>query len=156
MGRLYAAAGYNRVMSTPPAWDCLLLGATLATLDGETGYGLVQNGALAWKDGLLTFVGSRNDLPGDPESLADEVIETQALVTPGLVDCHTHAVFAGDRAGEFELRLQGAEGEFYAWIAGEAAAVKLARRMLVSECGVDRKRVAFMGYWRLGQSERTG
>ena len=108
MGRLYAAAGYNRVMSTPPAWDCLLLGATLATLDGETGYGLVQNGALAWKDGLLTFVGSRNDLPGDPESLADEVIETQALVTPGLVDCHTHAVFAGDRAGEFELRLQGA------------------------------------------------
>lgn len=49
-----------------------------------------------------------------------------------------------------------AEGEFYAWIAGEAAAVKLARRMLVSECGVDRKRVAFMGYWRLGQSERTG
>lgn len=47
-----------------------------------------------------------------------------------------------------------AEGEFYAWIAGEAAAVKLARRHLVSECGVDRKRVAFMGYWRLGQSER--
>lgn len=46
------------------------------------------------------------------------------------------------------------EGEFYAWIAGEAAAVKLARRHLVSECGVDRKRVAFMGYWRLGQSER--
>lgn len=49
----------------------------------------------------------------------------------------------------------GAEGEFYAWIAGEAAAVKLARRMLVSEHGVDRKRVAFMGYWRLGQAERT-
>lgn len=34
--------------------------------------------------------------------------------------------------------------------------VKTARRLLVSECGVDRKRVAFMGYWRLGQSERTG
>lgn len=48
------------------------------------------------------------------------------------------------------------EGEFYAWIAGEAAMVKTARRLLVSECGVDRKRVAFMGYWRLGQSERTG
>lgn len=46
------------------------------------------------------------------------------------------------------------EGEFYAWIAGEAAAVKLARRHLVSECGVDRKRVAFMGYWRHGLSER--
>jgi len=47
-----------------------------------------------------------------------------------------------------------AEGEFYAWIAGEAATVKTARRMLVSEFGVDRKRVAFMGYWRIGQPER--
>lgn len=46
------------------------------------------------------------------------------------------------------------EGEFYAWIAGEAATVKGLRRHLVQGCGVDRKRVAFMGYWRLGQSER--
>lgn len=47
-----------------------------------------------------------------------------------------------------------AEGEFYAWIAGEAAMVKGLRRHLVQGSGVDRKRVAFMGYWRLGQSER--
>lgn len=47
------------------------------------------------------------------------------------------------------------EGEFYSWIAGEAATVKTLRRLLVSGCGVDRKRVAFMGYWRLGQAERT-
>ncbi|MCH6229467.1 siderophore-interacting protein [Microbacterium sp. CFH 31415] len=46
------------------------------------------------------------------------------------------------------------EGEFYAWIAGEAAMVKGLRRLLVQGCGVDRKRVAFMGYWRLGQAER--
>ncbi|MFH8252466.1 siderophore-interacting protein [Microbacterium sp. B2969] len=50
---------------------------------------------------------------------------------------------------------EAADGEFYAWIAGEAATVKTLRRMLVSERGVDRKRVAFMGYWRLGQAERT-
>ncbi|WP_375384472.1 siderophore-interacting protein [uncultured Microbacterium sp.] len=50
---------------------------------------------------------------------------------------------------------QDAEGEFYAWIAGEAATVKQLRRMLVTDRGVDRRRVAFMGYWRLGQSERT-
>jgi NADPH-dependent ferric siderophore reductase len=49
---------------------------------------------------------------------------------------------------------QDAEGEFYAWMAGEAATVKTLRRLLVSEHGVDRKRVAFMGYWRLGQAER--
>lgn len=47
------------------------------------------------------------------------------------------------------------DGEFYAWMAGESATVKVLRRLLVSECGVDRKRVAFMGYWRRGQSERV-
>ncbi len=46
-------------------------------------------------------------------------------------------------------------GEFYAWIAGESATIKTLRRLLVSGCGVDRGRVAFMGYWRLGQPERT-
>lgn len=46
------------------------------------------------------------------------------------------------------------EGEFYAWIAGESQTVKLLRRLLVSGHGVDRKRVAFMGYWRAGQAER--
>lgn len=49
-----------------------------------------------------------------------------------------------------------AEGEFYAWIAGESQTVKVLRRLLVQGCGVDRKRVAFMGYWRMGQVERTG
>jgi len=49
---------------------------------------------------------------------------------------------------------EDSEGDFYAWMAGEAAMVKGLRRHLVQGCGVDRKRVAFMGYWRLGQSER--
>lgn len=49
---------------------------------------------------------------------------------------------------------EDSDGDFYAWIAGEAATVKGLRRHLVQGCGVDRKRVAFMGYWRLGQSER--
>ncbi len=47
------------------------------------------------------------------------------------------------------------DGEFYAWMAGEADTVKTLRRLLVSGCGVDRKRVAFMGYWRLGRAERV-
>lgn len=50
---------------------------------------------------------------------------------------------------------EDADGEFYAWIAGESATVKTLRRLLVTGCGVDRRRVAFMGYWRLGQAERT-
>ncbi|EME23703.1 siderophore-interacting protein [Rhodococcus triatomae] len=47
-------------------------------------------------------------------------------------------------------------GEFYAWLAGEAAVIKQLRRLLVTDWGVDRKRVAFMGYWRQGVAERTG
>jgi len=48
---------------------------------------------------------------------------------------------------------QDAHGEFYAWMAGESAMIKLLRRFLVTETGIDRSRVAFMGYWRLGKSE---
>ncbi len=48
-----------------------------------------------------------------------------------------------------------ADGEFYAWFAGEAAAIKTLRRLLVADCGVSRRRVAFMGYWRQGQAERS-
>ncbi|MBN8261824.1 MAG: imidazolonepropionase, partial [Xanthomonadales bacterium] len=96
------------VAVTEPRYDGLLLAPALATLDADAGYGLVEDGALAWRDGLLAYVGPRSGLPGDPDRLADEVIEADGLVTPGLVDCHTHVVFAGDRAAEFELRLQGA------------------------------------------------
>ena len=92
-------------------WDGLLLGATLVTLDAADGYGLLEDGAVGWKDGVLAYVGTRAGLPGIVDELADEVIETDALVSPGLVDCHTHVVFAGDRASEFELRLQGASYE---------------------------------------------
>ena len=95
----------------PAPWDGVLLGATLATLDADAGYGLIEDGALGWKGGVITFVGRRDQLPDGPSRLADEVIEAEGLVTPGLIDCHTHVVFAGDRAGEFELRLQGASYE---------------------------------------------
>jgi imidazolonepropionase len=92
-------------------WDGLLLGADLATLDGE-GYGAISDGALGWRDGTLAFVGARAALPGDPARLAREVIQADGgWVTPGLVDCHTHLVFAGDRAREFEQRLAGASYE---------------------------------------------
>ena len=46
-----------------------------------------------------------------PETVEGDAIEAGGLVTPGLVDCHTHVVFAGDRAGEFEQRLEGASYE---------------------------------------------
>ena len=101
-------------MNTATRWDGLLLGASLATLDDDRGYGgrvydSIEDGALGWRDGLLTFVGPRSALPDAPEALAHDVTRLDGgWITPGLVDCHTHVVFAGDRAQEFELRLQGA------------------------------------------------
>jgi imidazolonepropionase len=91
-------------------WDGLVLGASLATLDGQ-GYGAIEDGALGWKDGRLAYVGPRAALPAAPDALAREVIEHRGWITPGLVDCHTHLVFGGDRAAEFEMRLSGASYE---------------------------------------------
>ena len=94
------------------AWDGVLVGASLATLDGDAGYAAIEDGALGWREGRIVFAGRREELPGTPEQLADCVVEaTGGWVTPGLVDCHTHLVFAGDRAAEFEQRLQGASYE---------------------------------------------
>ncbi len=101
----------------PNRWDTLLTDARLATLAGDAGYGLIgtdgtSEGAIGWKDGVIAFVGRMDELPAAPEALADRVESAHgALVTPGLIDCHTHVVFAGDRAHEFELRLQGASYE---------------------------------------------
>ncbi len=93
-------------------WDGLLLDGRLVTLTGDDGYGLVEHGALAWKDGAIVFAGPQSELPDAPERLAAEVVSADgALVTPGLVDCHTHLVFGGDRADEFERRLNGASYE---------------------------------------------
>lgn len=100
--------------ATDLCWDGLLLGASLATLDADRGYGEIIDGALGWRDGVITYVGQSADLPGDPGALAREVTELGidgGWITPGLVDCHTHLVFAGDRAREFEQRLQGASYE---------------------------------------------
>jgi len=96
-----------------PPWDRLLLDARLATLRDDLGaYGVVADGALAWKDGLLAYAGPRAELPGEPPALAARVESAEGRwITPGLVDCHTHLVFAGDRAQEFERRLQGASYE---------------------------------------------
>lgn len=87
-------------------WDRLFTNARLATMAGAEPYGLVADGALGVKGGRIAFAGAAAELPKDAK--AKETTDLAgALVTPGLIDCHTHLVYAGDRAAEFEARLLG-------------------------------------------------
>lgn len=92
--------------------DSLWINVNLATMTESVPYGMVKDGALVVRGGKIDWLGKRIDLSADLESQAAEVIDGQnAWITPGLVDCHTHLVYAGSRAREFELRLQGATYE---------------------------------------------
>lgn len=102
-------------------WDRLILAPSIATADGD-GYGLVENGAIGIHNGLISFVGAQSALPGQPQQLAREVEElADGLLTPALIDAHTHLVFAGRRADEFERRLAG---ESYAQIAASGGGIR--------------------------------
>lgn len=94
-------------------WDALWLGGRLATMaDGGGAYGAIEDGAIGVSDGRIAWVGPRRGLPGAPEGLAREVHDLSGRwLTPGLIDCHTHLVYGGDRAAEFEQRLKGATYE---------------------------------------------
>lgn len=91
-------------------WDGLLLDCRLATLrEGAGPWGAIERAALGWQDGRIVFADARAALPGHADALANHVESMDgAWITPGLVDCHTHLVFAGERAGEFDQRLLGA------------------------------------------------
>jgi imidazolonepropionase len=84
--------------------------ATMAA-DAPTPYGLVEDGALVVEDGRIAWVGPRAELPSPLRQGAQEHDAQGALITPGLIDCHTHLVHGGDRSGEFEARLKGASYE---------------------------------------------
>ncbi len=90
--------------------DLLITDCRLATMvEGGEPYGAIDDGAMLIADGRIAWVGRRKDLP------EHQATETHRLagrwVTPGLIDCHTHLVFGGDRSGEFEQRLQGVSYE---------------------------------------------
>ena len=90
-------------------WDSLWVDIGVATLAGPDPYGRIEDGAVAVKDGRIAWVGPREDLAGPLESLASIVHEGEGgWITPALIDCHTHIVHGGQRAGEFEQRLLGA------------------------------------------------
>jgi imidazolonepropionase len=89
----------------------LLVNARIATMrDGR--YSIIENGGLAAADGVITSVGPMRTLDTARRASDVEVLDARgSLVTPGLIDCHTHLVYAGNRAHEFEMRLNGATYE---------------------------------------------
>ena len=92
------------------SWDLLLTEARIATMRaGTAAYGIVDGDTLAITGGQIAWLGPRRELP------AEAARETRALggrwITPALIDCHTHLVFGGNRANEFEQRLTGATYE---------------------------------------------
>lgn len=100
-------------------WDLLLTDARIATMrQGAADYGAIEAGSIAIAGGLIDWVGAVAELP------EGDAAQTRSLggrwVTPALIDCHTHLVFGGQRAGEFERRLQGVS---YEDIAGEGGGI---------------------------------
>ncbi len=81
------------------------------SLPARPASGLIENGALAARDGRIVFAGPQDDLPAAWRDRARIVDCEGRWITPGLIDCHTHLVYGGDRAREFEMRLAGATYE---------------------------------------------
>lgn len=90
------------------AMDLLLTNARIATMNGDE-YGVIDDGAIAVADGHIAWIGPHAEAPA-AEPAAVRSVEGR-WITPALIDCHTHLVFAGDRSAEFEQRLRGASYE---------------------------------------------
>lgn len=90
--------------------DRLITDCHIATMvEGGVSYGAIEQGAILVRDGRIAWVGVAADLPSHDAAEIDRL--DGAWVTPGLIDCHTHLVFGGDRSAEFEQRLGGATYE---------------------------------------------
>jgi imidazolonepropionase len=109
-------------------WDRLLIDCHVATMDPavEAPFGAILNGAVATQDGRIVRVGRRAELAGYKAASIEPL--GGAWVTPGLVDCHTHLVFGGNRTAEFDMRLQGASYEEIARAGGGIASTVAATR----------------------------
>ena len=118
-------------MASAPASDRITVwrNARLATMsDAASGLGLISAGAVAARDGRIVYAGSEAELPAELLRGAEAIDCEGRLITPGLIDCHTHLVHAGNRANEFEMRLAGATYEEVAKAGGGiVSSVKIAQ-----------------------------
>jgi len=99
------------VAAMPPPARRVWRNARVATLADASGWGLIERGAIVTEDARIAWIGADADLPAPRGAVAEEHDLGGALLTPGLIDAHTHLVYGGHRAHEFEMRLQGASYE---------------------------------------------
>ena len=117
-------------MNSVLACDTLFINVHLATMNG--GYGEIRDAALAVKDGRIAWLGPRSALSGELDARAVKDCGGGWL-TPGLIDCHTHIVHAGNRSDEFEARLNGATYEEIARLGGGIMSTVRATRLASDE-----------------------
>jgi len=114
--------------TVPITWDRVWVGADLATMDEAGGIGHVPDAALAIRDGRIAWLGTREQLQAISWSAAVETDARGLWITPGLIECHTHLVYAGDRSNEFAARLRGATYEEVARAGGGIVSTMRATR----------------------------
>lgn len=114
--------------NVPNTWDRVWVGADLATMDEAGGIGHVPDAALAVRDGRIAWLGTRQQLQAMSWSAAVETDARGLWITPGLIECHTHLVYAGDRSNEFAARLRGATYEEIARAGGGIVSTMRATR----------------------------
>ncbi len=124
-------------MNIPEPVDHLWVNVAAATMQpGSAPYGLIGDAAVAVAGERIVFVGPRRDLPDGVTALRTHD-GAGGLLTPGLIDCHTHLVYGGNRAREFEMRLQGATYADIARAGGGIVSSVLATRALDEEALVE-------------------
>jgi imidazolonepropionase len=95
-------------MTTTLQWQTLFVNVNLATMsEGSLNYGVIENGALAICEGKIAWLGKEVDLPEYDTNAIDVIDGNNQWLSPGLIDCHTHLIYGGNRANEFEMRLEG-------------------------------------------------
>ena len=115
------------MMAGESGCDLAIVNVALATMGEDAPYGAIRDGALAVRDGRIVWVGARAERPARARATLE--LDGKGLwLTPGLIDCHTHLVYAGNRAREFAQRLAGATYEDIARAGGGILATVRATR----------------------------